>query len=175
MSQQTLMELFKFNQQDLDANRKGRLSEGQQARWEAAGQWSQSVMQKIFPLLAAVFILLVGIILTLVSRQYLVGILLTIAGATLVGGGIRLTGQRMNQTDSEPMPSVGRVEGIVHLRENLERSHNELNRRYELEIEHDTFQLFTREQFDAVKNGQRYAVHFMNDENKYIVSIEELA
>lgn len=174
MSQAQLMEVFKFNEQDLDANRQGHLSEQQQARWAAAGQWSQSVMQTTFPLLAAVFIVVVGIILTLLSKQYLIGTLLMIAGATLVGGGIWIIGRRINQTSPEATPSVGRVEGVVHLREQLERGFSDLNRRYALEIEHDVFQLFTKEQFEAVKNGKRYAIYFMNDENKYIVSIEKL-
>ena len=74
MSQETLMQLFKFDQQDLEANRQGHLSEQQQKRWAEAGQWSKSVLQNTFPLLAAVFVVVTGIIITLIVRQFLIGI-----------------------------------------------------------------------------------------------------
>ena len=174
MSQETLMQLFKFDQQDLEANRQGYLSEQQQKRWAEAGQWSKSVLQNTFPLLAAVFVVVTGIIITLIVRQFLIGILLTIAGAALVGGGIRLSIQRTNQTAPEEMPVIKQVEGMAQLTENVNRGANDISRRYHLEIAPYRFQLFSKEQFEALENGGRYVVHFMGDEDQYIVSIEKL-
>lgn len=173
MAQETLMEAFNFDQQDLVANRQGNLSEQQQKRWAEAGQWSTSILQNTFPLVAAIFVVVVGIILTLISRQFLIGTLLTIAGAALVGGGIRLSIQRTNRTEPEAMPTIQRVAGMAQLTENIDRGAGDISRRYRLEIAPYTFQLFTKEQFEALKNGERYTVYFMGDENQYIVSIEK--
>jgi hypothetical protein len=56
MSTKNLMLLIKFDETDLRANRDGRLSPKQQAKWAEAGQWSRSVLQTAVPLGVALLI-----------------------------------------------------------------------------------------------------------------------
>ena len=174
MSQEELMQIFKFDQQDLAANQQGHLSAQQQARWTAAGQWSKTVLQKTFAVLAAFIVLVFGTIYTFSSQQLLWGSLGSVTLALLVGGGVWLIVQRQNQAEPEEMPAVGRREGPIRLQDELDEHDQGVSRRYKVEIEDITFQLFTEEQFESLKNGEPYAVYFMDDENKYIVSIEKL-
>ncbi len=174
MSQEELMQIFKFDQQDLAANQQGHLSAQQQARWASAGQWSKTVLQKTFAVLAAFIVLIFGILYTISSQHLLWGSLASVGLALLVGGGVWLIAQRQNQAEPEEMPTVGHREGLIHLKTDLDEHDQGLSRRYRVEIEGTLFQLFTQEQFEALKNGEPYALYFMDDENKYIVSIEKL-
>ena len=177
MSLNDLMRLFKFNQLDLEANRQGRLSAEQQARWEGASNWSGMVMQLGVPLVVAGFIAFVGIVLSFMVERLLVGAIVSLCFSAVVGGGIGLFfWQRGRNRPATSTVRVGRAEGIAHLKEVHDRSEPGLHsHQYKLEIEHHSFQLFRKEQFEALENGGRYAVHYLDNEEKYIVSIEPLA
>ncbi len=173
MSQEKLMAAFKFNQQDLDANRQGQLSAQQQTRWAEAGQWSKSVTETAVPLGIALLILIVGIVISLNSLRPQVGILIYTVCAIFAGLIARSLSQQMRTEKLETTSTVGRAEGIARLTDEIQHDEHSSSRRYRLEIEQYTFQLFTKEQFEALKNGERYAVYFMDNENQYIVSVEK--
>ena len=175
MSQDQLMAVFRFDQQDLAANRQGQLSVQQQARWVEAGRWSKSVTGTAVPLAVALLILIVGIFISLGSPRPQVGILIYTVCAILAGLIARSLSQLTRSAKPETLPNVGRVEGPARLTDELEQDEHSMSRRYRLEIEQYTFQLFTKNQFEALKNGERYAVYFMADETQYIVSIEKLS
>ena len=174
MSTENLMSLFKYDLSDLRANQNGRLSPAQQARWVEAGQWSQSVLQTAVPLAVSLLIAVVGIVVSLAAEQTVVGSLISVAVALLVGGGIWVVMRRGQTAVSQDIPAVGRAEGIVKLTDEIEYDEHNASRRYRLEIEQHTFQLFTKQQFEALENGVRYAVYYLDNEEKYIVSLEKL-
>ena len=179
MSTQILMDLFKFDQADLRANQNGRLSPAQQARWVEADQWSQSLTQKIALGLAA-FVAIIGIVISLIVGAALWGSIISLLIALLVGGVswsfMRRSGHSEAESlSSESLPAVERAEGIAHLREYTDRSERNVRHYYRLEIEHHSFQLFKKEQFEALKNGARYAVYYLDNDEKYIVSLEQLS
>jgi hypothetical protein len=172
MSHDNIMEQFKFTKADLEANKRGLLSESQQARWVGAGRWSGAVMKTAVPLIIAVIIAIVGFIISAVIGQLAVGGIMTIVFAVLgavvsrlvMGSGVKK--ERIQLT-------VGRVEGVAHLKEMLESDEHDLTRRYKLEIGHHTFQLFRKTQFEALENGAGYIVYYLDDGKKFIVSLEE--
>ncbi|WP_420629721.1 hypothetical protein [Candidatus Leptofilum sp.] len=168
------MSLFKYDLSDLRANQNGRLSPNQQARWVEADQWSQSVVQTAVPLGIFLLILIVGIVISLAANQPLIGSLASVVLALLVGGGVWL-GMRREQTAVPPqIPAVGRAEGIAKLTDEIEYDEHNASRRYRLEIKNHTFQLFNKQQFEALENGARYAVYYLDNEEKHIVSLEKL-
>lgn len=175
MTDPNLMQLFKFTADDLQANRRGQLSPTQQARWAEAEQWSGSMAGTAVPLITAAVIAVIGIILSFVVGQLIVGSMLSLVVAGVVGVGMRI---RAGRSDHDEMPApvtaVYHAEGVAHLKETLDRSEHHTSRRYRLEIEHHTFQLFRKEQFEALENGARYAVYYLDDDDKYIVSLEKL-
>ena len=172
MASEKLMHLFKYDHTDLRANQNGRLSPAQQARWVEAGEWSKSVLQTAVPLITALLIAIVGIVISLASEKILVGSLVSVVVALLVGGGVWVGMRRSSTAVPQGMPAVGRAAGAAHLTDEIEYDEHSASRRYRLEIENHTFQLFTKQQFEALKNGDRYAVYYLDNEEKYIVSIE---
>jgi hypothetical protein len=104
-----------------------------------------------------------------------VGSLLSLVVAAVVGVGMRMRAGRSGNDESPvPVTAVHRAEGITHLKEVIDRSEHSPSRHYKLEIEHHTFQLFRKEQFEALENGARYAVYYLDNDDKYIVSLEKL-
>ncbi|MCB0027793.1 MAG: hypothetical protein KDE28_07805 [Anaerolineales bacterium] len=174
MSLEILMDRFKFTQADLEANRQGHLSAAQQARWAGAGQWSRKLLRTTIPLLVAAFVAVVGLIISLVLNTLVVGSAVSLIIAGLVGFTIRwLAGLGGRGEVAVETTSVGRAEGVVHLRESFDRGEDSTFRRRQLEIGHHTIQLLNKEQFEAIENGARYIVYFMDNDEKWIVSIEE--
>ncbi|MCA9920022.1 MAG: hypothetical protein KC445_18825 [Anaerolineales bacterium] len=174
MSQNELMAVFKFNQQDLAANREGKLSAAQAARWAEAGQWSKSVTETVIPLGITLLFIIIGIVMSLNSVRPQVGILIYTVCAIFAGLVARFLSQLTRSAKLETTPTVAQAEGTAKLTDEIGYDEHSSSRRYRLEIEHYTFQLFTKAQFEALKSGERYAVYFMDDENQYIVSIEKL-
>ena len=169
-----LMTLFKFNHQDLDANRQGRLSAEQQARWQGAGQFSKMIMQVAIPLVVAGFIVIVSVAVGFIIGRLVLGALIGFVLAALVGGGIALLAwlNGRNKPASASL-AVGRAEGIAHLKEYYDHGEPGMSiHQYKLEIEHHSFQLFRKEQFEALENGGRYVVYYLDNDEKYIVSLE---
>lgn len=174
MTDPNLMTLFKFTPDDLQANRNGYLSAAQQARWAEAGQWAGSMMTTAVPLIVSLFIAIIGIIISVVVNQLVLGSVISLIIAGVVGLGMRLRAKRSSQDETAiPATAVHRAEGIAHLKETTDRSDHETSRRYKLEIEHHTFQLFRKEQFEALENGKHYIVYYLDDDDKYIVSLEK--
>ena len=174
MLDENLMALFKYDLTDLRANQNGRLSPTQQARWVEAGEWSQNVVQTAVSVAIVLLILIVGIVISVAVEQALVGSLVSVVVALLVGGGIWVGMRGKGTAVSPQIPTVGRAEGIAKLTDEIEYDEHNASRRYRLEIEHHTFQLFTKQQFEALENGARYAVYYLDNEEKYIVSLEKL-
>ncbi|MCB8943195.1 MAG: hypothetical protein H6658_05525 [Ardenticatenaceae bacterium] len=175
MTEPNFMQLFKFTPDDLQANRRGQLSPVQQARWAEAGQWAGSVMQTAVPLITAALIALIGITISLFLEQSTIGIMISLVIAGLVGVGLRLRARRNGRQETlVPITAVHRAEGIAHLQEIVDRSEHNTSRRYQLEIDPHIFPLFRQEQFEALENGARYAVYYLEDDNKYIVSLEKM-
>jgi hypothetical protein len=168
------MQLFKFTADDLSANRRGQLSAAQQARWAEAGQWAGSMAGTAVPFITAAVIAVIGIIISFIVSQPVVGSLLSLVVAAVVGVVMRMrAGQSGHEEMPVPVTAVGRAEGAAHLKEILDRSEHNTSRRYKLEIEHHSFQLFRKELFEARENGARYIVYYLDDDDKYIVSLEE--
>ncbi len=174
MIESNLMELFKFTPDDLQANRRGQLSPAQQARWTEAGQWAGTMMTTAVPLIVSLFIAVIGIIISVVVNQLVLGSVISLIVAGVIGFGLRMWARQSRQDEvSVPVTAVCRAEGIAHLRETVDRSEHQTFRHYKLEIEHHTFQLFRKEQFEALENGARYIVYYLDDDDQYIVSLEK--
>ncbi len=174
MSLNNLMTLFKFNHQDLEANRQGRLSAEQQKRWQGAGQFSSMITQVVIPLVVAGFIVVLGLVVGFIIDNLVLGGLIGLVLGAVVGGGIGLMAWNNGRNKSETASvAVGRAEGVAHLKEVHDRGEPGMSfHRYLIEIEHHTFQLFRKEQFEALENGGRYIVYYLDNEEKYIVSLE---
>jgi hypothetical protein len=174
MIESNLMELFKFTPDDLQANRHGQLSPAQQARWADAGQWAGSMTTTAVPLIVSLFIAIIGIIISVIVGQPVLGSVISLVVAGVVGVGLRMRARRSIQDEaSVSVTAVRCAEGVAHLRETMDRSEHETSRRYKLEIEHHVFQLFRKEQFEGLENGARYIVYYLDDDDKYIVSLEK--
>jgi hypothetical protein len=173
MSDEMMMKQFEFTEADLQANERGLLSESQQARWRKAGAWSGSMMKTAVPLVFALLAVTVGLIISAVIGRIVLGGLITLILAVVGAVVIRLVmggGQK-----AEPLSlAVGRAEGVAHLKETLDSDEHDMTRRYKLEIDHHTFQLFRKTQFEALENGAKYVVYYYEDAgHKYIISLRE--
>lgn len=175
LTEPNLMQLFKFSPDDLRANQQGQLSTAQQTRWAEAGQWAGSMTGITIPLVVAITIAVIGIIISLAVSQPMLGIVLSLVIAGLAGIGVRMMLKPDGRSQTPvPVTAVHRAEGIVHLKETFDTSGDGMSRRYyRLEIDHHSFQLFRREQFEALENGGHYIVYYLDDDDQYIVSLEK--
>ena len=173
---EALMQVFQFDHEDLQANRRGRLSATQQKRWAEAEQWSQSILQTTIPLAVAVLLAAVGVAVSQFLAQPLWGVVVSLALSFLVGGWLSLRNRRNGRAATVPTAelTVHKAEGVAHLKDHIDHDEQGSTRRYKLEIEHHTFQLFRKAQFEVLENGARYAVYYLDDDDKYILSLEKL-
>lgn len=169
-----LMQVFQFDHEDLQANRQGKLSATQQKRWAEAEQWSQSVLQTTLPLAVAVLLAAVGVAVSQFLAQPLWGTVVSLGLSVLVGGWLSLRNRRNGRAAPTTQIKVHKAEGIAHLKDPIDHDEHDSSRRYRLEINHHTFQLFRKVQFEALENGARYAVYYLDDDDKYILSLEKL-
>lgn len=175
MTESSLNQLFKFTVDDLHTNRQGHMSVAQQQRWANAGQWAGTMTTTVIPLIVSIFIAVVGLIISVIVEQIVVGGILSLLLASVVGLGTRLALGRNGRSETPQQgTAVQRAEGIAHLRETVDHSKHGASRHYQLEIEHHTFPLFRKEQFEALENGARYIVYYLDDDSKYILSLEQI-
>ena len=176
MNEPNLMQIYKFTADDLQANRRGQLSVAQQKRWVGAGKWSGKVIKTAVPLITAFVILLFGIVTSIFLDQWLICMVVSVLAAGGAGIGLWfLMGRMVGRDTSETIPAVQRAEDIAHLKKFKDRYENNYSMSYRLEIDHHSFQIFRREQFEALEDGGRYIVYYLDDDNKYIVSLEKAA